>query len=117
VRPLSVLWVLLIVALSLAPLRFKQLIGTTGAWHSWGHFFAFFIMVMLLSWNARAWSSCAIAAGATFLAAVVCEKLEVALYHPRFEWRDLWTDTAGLVAGLAVLTLIQYRRAHGPRTT
>ena len=79
--------------------------------HHWGHVFAFFIMTVLLGWTARTLARCGIAAAGAFLVAFVCELLEVAFYHPNFEWRDIGTDTIGIVVGLVLLIVIRHRRS------
>lgn len=96
-RTWSRLWFVLLSALSLAPFRFKQFLGTTGLLHNAGHFVAFGISTIILS------RSTTTARSRYFHIFLVCslgavlEFLQTAIYHNNFEWRDLFIDYAGVV--------------------
>ena len=99
-------WLALITALSIAPFAVKSQLGTKGHFHDLGHFSIFLITGVLLcrTGNSLLWKLaryvqvCCIAA---FL-----EALETAIYHNRFEWRDVIVDALGAAAGLAVTSVI-----------
>lgn len=86
------LWFVLIALVSLAPLRVKNAMGTTGILHSAGHMFVFAVSgVMLLAFAdtpiSRVWRVLFI-----FLFCASLEALQTVIYHNHFEWSDLFID-------------------------
>lgn len=119
VRLLLLLWLTMLVAFSVAPTSLKWQMGTMGPFHSWGHFIAFFVMGVLLSWSAGRFSSWVLRCFVGVAIAVTLEGLEAAIYHNPFEWRDFRTDALGVVLGIGaaagaifVRSLLEKRRAN-----
>ena len=74
-----------------------------GIGHSIGHVFCFFVMAVLLGWNARTLGQRAIVTAAilSFAAATeACCKCNSDLTM-RFEWKTFASDALGMVLGLA----------------
>ncbi len=104
-RPALVLWIVAVVVLSLMPLKFKLLLGTTGPWHSWGHYFAFLITILIAASHIRQRTRQLWIGALTFLFASVMEGSEVIVYHNAFEWHDVLIDGLGILTGLVLLRL------------
>ncbi len=101
-RVVSFVWILVIVVLSLVPIRVKDLLHTRGHWHFAFHFAAFFASAVLFCWSSRGRRNRATLSSGLFLLALTVEWLEVVLYHARFEWEDVAMDAAGVIAGWLV---------------
>lgn len=105
-RLIVLIWFLLLTGLSLAPLELKVQLGTKGQFHNIGHFFMFVATALLLSSIAKSYSRKLLYCAGGWCFAVFSEVLEAGIYHNRFEWLDLWTDTLGLAIGLATVTIL-----------
>jgi hypothetical protein len=108
VRYLLPLWLILITALSLAPVEVKDRLGTTGALHTYGHVVVFLITTVLACLGtADTWTRFA-RAGAIAVFAMLCEWMEFAVYgNFYFEWRDVRVDWIGIALGLAISAAAQ----------
>ncbi len=104
-RLIVLIWFLLLTGLSLAPLELKVQLGTKGQFHNVGHFFMFVATAVLLSSLAKSYRRKALYCAGGWCFAVFSEVLEAGIYHNRFEWLDLGTDTFGLAIGLATVTI------------
>ncbi len=100
-------WVLFVFALSLAPLSIKMELHTTGRMHSLGHFVVFAITAFLLCWKAVGLQAKLPRLLAAVVFGLASEGLEKVAYHPRFEWRDVFVDTAGVLAGFLAAVIAQ----------
>lgn len=101
-------WLGLITALSLLPLRIKVAIGTVGSWHNAGHLLTFAATAALVLATA---SRATQRARRAILLVVFCsalEMLEAWLYHNRFEWGDLAIDSTGICLGWIAALLFDF---------
>lgn len=98
-RLAALAWVLLVIALSLIPLPWKNAIGTTGAFHQAGHLLAFLILALLLCRSAVTLSAKLVRCLGAVLLGIVLETAEHLLYHDRLEWEDVLVDVIGVVLG------------------
>ena len=125
-RLTRILWLIVLTSFSLAPWIVKFRLGITGARHNRWHFAAFFITALVFSkpvsfdrqslngyenpflyqggGGAFPWVFRSLAAP---LVALSLEALEVAVYHNRFEWRDVCVDCTGIAVGFASLAIWQ----------
>ena len=108
-RPLILLWLAFVTVISMMPLRLKSRVGTTGLFHTPGHFLIFFVTSMLLcrTENRRLlrWTAvCAFALG--------LEILEWRIYRNEFEWRDVLVDIMGAAMGLLVISVFPSRARY-----
>ena len=116
VRFLFGAWVTLVAAGSLAPLRVKLLLGTSGRWHNPIHMVVFFLTGVMLFADARLKPSTrATRAVLLFLFCCTLEWLEAVLYHNGFEWGDMFLDTIAIACALSVVVLIAAIRKRSPR--
>jgi hypothetical protein len=108
-------------AISLMPLSVKRSIGTTGVLHNGGHLAAFAITgILFLQWKQpdrfQPWLLWPLAAFAFAL-----ESAEAVLFHNALEWRDIGTDSLGLLTALLVYGICEFladtntRRQRGAR--
>ncbi|HXR78532.1 MAG TPA: hypothetical protein VN737_21315 [Bryobacteraceae bacterium] len=104
VRFALLLWLALLTVVSLAPTSLKWRVGTMGPLHNWDHFLAFFVTGVLLCWNAGRVSSWLLRCLAGIAIAAILEGMEAVVYHNPFEWRDLRTDSLGIVLGALAVT-------------
>ena len=100
-------WGLFLTALSLAPLKFKVELGTTGKLHQLGHYGAFLITAALLCWGASSRYKKLLRCSAAFALGFALEALEMMFYHNRFEWTDVGTDFLGILSGCLFVMLLQ----------
>jgi hypothetical protein len=98
-------WLLLVAALSLAPLEVKSHLGTMGSWHNLGHLVIFFVTTVLLCRHAGSIKTVLARCGGALLLALGTEALEKLMYHNPYEWNDVGVDALGILAALAVATL------------
>jgi len=105
-RVVVCVWLALLTALSLAPLRIKWQLGTTGALHDAGHLSIFAATAFLVCWTAKGVSGRLIRFAGVGAIALVLEGMESALYHNRLEWHDILMDLCGAAAGLAILSVL-----------
>ena len=94
-------WLLLLAALSLAPINVKLMLGTMGRFHSIGHLLVFGITAYLCLGKARTAGSRVTYALVLLALSAFLELLETILYHNPFEWRDLGLDALAITAVLA----------------
>ncbi len=105
-RFLTLLWLAVVAAVSMMPLKLKYRVGTTGVFHDPGHFLIFFATTLLL---------CRTAPGRLVRCAGVCafavamEILEWVIYHNHFEWRDVLVDLLGVAIGFLVVSVLPFR--------
>jgi hypothetical protein len=93
-------WFLLLVALSLAPVHVKLILGTMGPFHAVGHLLAFGITTFLCLAKTRI-AGLRITCALLLLAlSALLEVLEAVLYRNPFEWGDLGLDTLAVTAVL-----------------
>ncbi|MGC2657817.1 MAG: hypothetical protein WA324_07550 [Bryobacteraceae bacterium] len=102
-----VTWIILIVVLSLSPLKVKALLGTQGLLHNWGHLSVYLVTAALICWNAEGLSLRLFRCLGVILFAVALEILEAVLYRVPFEWKDVFLDLAGVVLGVATVTIVR----------
>lgn len=105
-RLVNCFWVVLITALSLAPFGVKLQLNTMGPLHDAGHLGVFLLTAVLLCWTAKGTTGQLARYLGVCLIAVSIEALEAAIYHNRFEWRDVMIDVLGAAIGLVVIKLI-----------
>ena len=98
------LWLAFVIAISMMPLKLKYRVGTTGVFHTPGHFVVFLITSILVCRNAPNSGSRLLRWAGVCCFAVALEILEVGMYHNRMEWRDVLVDVLGAAAGLALLS-------------
>jgi hypothetical protein len=104
-RVLVPIWLALLVSIFLAPWYVKLHLRTAGVRHDAGHFWVFLVTALLLSADASRLYSRTLRCCAGVLVAFSVEAMEAAYFHFRFEWHDVWVDSAGVSAGLILLTL------------
>jgi len=92
----SAVWLLLVTAGSLAPLKVKVQLHTVGSWHNIFHFFAFCLGGLLFLVPAASSRAVVLRAVALALFCAVIEYLEAVVYHNKFEWRDFYLDCFSL---------------------
>ena len=100
--PFLLVWILIVTALSLAPLEVKELIGTTGKLHNFGHFAVFLITAMTMCWGVAGIKGKSRRAMWALYFAVTLELLETVFYTSYLEWRDIALDASGILTGLAI---------------
>ena len=116
-RILLAFWLLLITALSLAPMKLKFELRTVGRWHDTGHWLAFFVATVLACWNVKS-PYLKLFCGASLLAVgMILERLEQIGFHNLYEWRDVRTDFTGIAAGLLLVFLVQLIHTAGEKRT
>ena len=98
-RLAALLWVLLIIVLSLIPLPWKNVIGTTGAFHRVGHLLAFVILALLLCRITSTTAARLIRCAGAVLLGILLETAEHLIYRDRLEWDDVLVDAVGVVLG------------------
>jgi hypothetical protein len=99
-------------ALSLMPLSVKRTIGATGVLHNAGHLAAFAITgILFLQWKQpdrfQPWLLWPLMAFAFAL-----ETAEAVLFRNVFEWRDIGTDTLGLLTALLICGVCDFLSAE-----
>ena len=104
-RQVLSLWIAAVIVLSLMPLKFKLLLGTTGYWHSWGHYLVFFITTLVAACKTRLRINQVWIGSLVVLFGIAVEVSEVLVYHNHFEWHDVLIDTLGVLSGLCMLQL------------
>ena|SRR5579875_1564100 len=92
-------WLALVTALSLVPLKIKIVLGTVGVWHDVGHFLIFAATGVLVLWTADNARWRGFRAASLALLCATLEALEASMYHNPFEWRDVITDCLGICCG------------------
>jgi hypothetical protein len=105
VRILFAFWVMLIVSLSLVPLKVKFHLGTTGRWHNAGHLFMFFVATFLACRMVNNVYSKLTGCVALVGVAFTMEWVEKVSYHIPYEWRDVRFDCTGILCGILLLLL------------
>ena len=104
-RFLFALWIMLIVSLSLVPLKVKLHLGTMGRWHNAGHFLVFFVATLLACRMVNGVYAkllcCMGVAGVAF----TMEWVEKIGYHIPYEWRDIRFDCTGILCGILLMVL------------
>jgi hypothetical protein len=113
-RMFLLFWLLLIAALSLAPLEVKSHLGTMGSWHNLGHLVIFFVTTLLLCRQAGTTKAVLARCGAALLLALGTEAMEKLVYHNPYEWNDVGVDALGVLAALAVVTLLSAGASAAP---
>jgi predicted membrane channel-forming protein YqfA (hemolysin III family) len=98
-RVALIFWLVLLVALCLAPVEFKHHLRTNGRYHNVGHILAFFITSILALWQARSGRWRGLLVLLCFGLAYATEYTEHFVYHNRFEWRDVSRDSVGVLFG------------------
>jgi hypothetical protein len=105
VRVLFTVWIMLIVSLSLVPLKVKFHLGTTGRWHNAGHLVMFFVATVLACRMVNSvYSKLAGCVGLVGIAFTM-EWVEKVSYHIPYEWRDVRFDCTGILCGVLLLLL------------
>ncbi len=115
-RILTVVWLILLLALSLSPVEFKAHLHTRGRLHDIFHILAFLITALLLATRSRSaaqWIGAALVAAA---AAFTSEWLEHHFYRNRIEWGDVKLDLLGVAAGLLLANLSRLWPGRDGRT-
>ncbi len=97
----TLIWAALVAVISLMPQKFKSRLGTAGIFHGWAHGLVFAITAILVCRRNASFPSQVWRGGIVLMFAAIIEYLQHALYGNSFEWRDLITDGAGIVMGLA----------------
>jgi hypothetical protein len=105
VRFLVAAWLLLITAVSLAPLRLKLALHTVGVWHNPIHFAVFLATGLLALSTASSFATRGLRTAYLILFCAATELLEALLFHNPFEWRDLSVDSLGLCSGWLLIML------------
>lgn len=108
-------WLLLITAVSLAPLRAKTALGTVGFWHNPMHFAVFLLTGVLALFGAQ---SLYARGFRTFMLVAFCatiELLEAVIYRNHIEWRDILIDSLGLFSGWLLVMLVRGPATPRPR--
>ena len=105
-RFIGLLWLAFVTVLSLIPLKYKYRAGTTGVFHSPGHFLIFLVTAMLLCWNSPNARSRFLRWAGICCFGIVIEILEWSTYHNVMEWRDVLIDIFGAAVGLALVMVI-----------
>jgi hypothetical protein len=100
------LWLVLVTMISLAPFDVKYELGANGRFHDSGHFFIFFVTIILVCWTAGNVSSKLLRFLGVCCVAILQEALETVIYHNRFEWRDVLIDTFGAAIALVVASVL-----------
>ncbi len=106
-RLVSIGWLFFVVGLSLIPLPLKIQLGTTGNYHRLGHFAIFFVTAFLLCWKAGNLRAKLFRAAAVIVLGVVLEWLELFFYHASFEWKDVLSDTGGILLGVCAVIIAE----------
>ena len=107
-RYIVAIWVLLLSVVSLGPMWLKyHFLRTGGHMHVPGHFLMFMVTAMLLCWSATSVRSRLLRAFGAFLIGFTTEWLQAVIYHNPIEWRDIRTDTLGIIAGFLIVSLFQ----------
>src|SRR3954447_7238697 len=86
-------------AVSLLPLRIKNAVGTTGAFHGLGHLTAFALIAAITVNLAQNFTRVVTLCLAVLSYAVVLEMLEALVYGSPFELYDVRTDAIGIIFG------------------
>jgi hypothetical protein len=112
-RSLAVLWSCFVVIASIVPIKFRHT-GSPGRFHEAAHIIAFLTTVLVFSRCANSRTARLIYSGWTLFLAFATEWLETAVYHNRFEWRDVGLDLAGVALGclLVAVRLTSVQRVH-----
>lgn len=106
-RVLFALWVLLTVALSLAPLNIKFRLGTVGPWHSTGHALIFIVTTVLACWTVTGvYARLLCCVGVTGIA-MALEGMEKVKYRIAYEWQDVRADSIGIFIGFLLMLWLQ----------
>ena len=95
------------------PLRIKYRVGTTGVFHTPGHFLVFLATSILLCRTVSNFNHRLLRWVGVCVFAVVMEVLEWVAYHNAFEWRDVFVDISGAGLGLLVVSLWRVRSHRG----
>lgn len=97
------IWLIALATISLAPIKLKFELHTLGRMHYLGHWLIFLITAMLFCWGASGTvvklRRCL---GAVCLG-ILLEWLERVIYHNAYEWKDVLTDSAGVLAALVLM--------------
>jgi hypothetical protein len=101
---------LVVILLSLMPLSVKDLLGTRGEYHKWGHRFVFAVGALLLCLLRRQPHEKLVVAALAFGLAASIEAAQVLLFREDFEWRDLGSDALGILIGGSLAILIDNKR-------
>jgi hypothetical protein len=103
-RYLFLLWLVFLVCLSLSPFEVKAELHSMGRYHNLGHFVAFTITTAWLAWNARTLAGRAALSLVAVGIALGTELLERFRFHNPYEWRDAYTDCAGVLFGFVIVS-------------
>ncbi|HMF74273.1 MAG TPA: hypothetical protein VK604_01290 [Bryobacteraceae bacterium] len=106
VRILFAIWLLIITCLSLFPLKLKVHLGTVGPWHNTGHLLVFVLTTVLACWTVSGIYARLLCCIGVAGIAMTLEWLETLRYHNPYEWRDVGSDTAGILIGFLVMLLL-----------
>lgn len=106
-RPLIIVWLLVITAISIAPLSAKIFLHTVGQWHDYGHLFVFFTTEMLVLFNAPRVSMRVFRTSLILCFCAVLELMQAIGYHNRFEWHDLWVDYLAIFCSWAAILVFR----------
>jgi hypothetical protein len=99
------LWVVLIVCLSLVPLKTKFHFGTTGRWHNAGHVFMFFVATLLACRLFSGFYAKLLGCVGVLGIALMMEWVEMVSYHIPYEWSDIRVDGIGILCGTLLMLL------------
>jgi hypothetical protein len=103
IRVLFAMWAMLIVSLSLVPLKMKFHLGTTGRWHNAGHFFVFFVAAILAFQMMNGIYEKLLCCVGVAAIAFTTEWVEKVAYHIPYEWRDIRFDCTGILCGVLLM--------------
>jgi hypothetical protein len=100
------IWLAFLTVISLFPVSFKLKLHMIGPLHDDSHYIVFFLTAIFLWLIAERPAGKAISflAGLAFL--YTQEWAENKIYHAGFEWRDVATDSLGLVTGFSLMFFV-----------
>jgi hypothetical protein len=102
-RKLLVFWLVLVASLSLAPFGIKEVLGTRGPFHNFGHFLVFLVTGAMVLIDAPARKSRIRRFAFVILFSAATEGLESVVYSNIFEWRDFLIDCTAIAVSPLVL--------------
>jgi glycopeptide antibiotics resistance protein len=107
VRLLFLAWLLLVMAVSLGPLKLKVTLRTVGTLHNAIHVAVFILTAVVGLLTPKTSLSRSSRICLLVLFCFLLELIQAFLYHNRYEWRDLYFDSLGLCFGW--IAMILYR--------
>jgi VanZ family protein len=103
-------WVAALVALSLAPVAWKDRLYTAGDLHDFGHVFIFAITTVIIAVTAVTGGRAVLMAGAIWCLGATLELAQTLFYGNSFEWSDLLTNGIGTGIGLLCVQIVTNSR-------